>query len=357
MIDTKAKEFLKELLKTPGLPGYELPAQNVWKNYVKNFSDEVSTDNYYNGIAKLNGEGYPKIMLIAHMDQIGLMVNYIDDNGFIYLKTLGYNYPASLLTREVSIMTLKHGDIPGIITFPEELYNKDEGNKLTLNKLFVDIGASSPEEVKEKVRVGDYVAIKSNPFEIGNNCLVSPGLDDRTGCFAIAEVLRELSDKEFKPCVFAVTSVQEEVNSLGAKLKSEELKPDIAIIVDIELASDYPGTDKTKKPDIEMRKGPVISRGLCNNRFISHRLMEIAEEHSIPYQLYPDNTSNNTDLFTVVKTGALACVITIPTRYYHTPVEMVDYVDIENTVKLITEFILSFNKSPEMWEEYCNKSV
>ncbi|HPZ09050.1 MAG TPA: hypothetical protein PL110_13105 [Candidatus Eremiobacteraeota bacterium] len=348
MIDKKAKKFLKELLKKPGLPGYELPAQNTWRNYVKNYSDDVISDYYYNAIASLNPGGHPKIMLIAHIDQIGLMVSYIDEKGFIYLRSLGYTYPNSLLSREVYIMTVKHGNIPGIIGFPEELY-KDEGNKLTLNKLWVDIGAETVEEVREKVKVGDYVVIKGEPFEIGNNCLVSPGLDDRIGCFAIAEVLKELYGKKLKPAILAVTSVQEEVNSLGAKLKSEELKPDIAIIVDIELASDSPGIDKTKKPDISLRKGPVISRGLCNNRFISQRLMEIAEENSIPYQLYPDNTSNTTDLFTVVKSGVLACVITIPTRYYHTSVEMLDFLDVENTIKLIKEFILSFNKDPHDW--------
>lgn len=351
MFEEKSMEFLKDLLSKPGLPGYELPAQLSWRNYVKDYVDEVSIDNYYNSVAKLNTGGYPQIMLVAHIDQIGLMVNYIDDNGFIYLKKLGAYHPYTLLSREVYIMTMDHGNVPGIVGYPDDLY-KHENNTLPLHKVWIDIGAKSVEEAKEKVKVGDYVVVKNDPVAFGNNRLGAAGIDDRIGCFAIAELMRRLSGKELKPAVFAVTSVQEEVNSLGAKLKSEELKPDIAIVVDIELCSDYPSIDKAKLHSVSLGKGPVISRGLCNNRFISHRLMKIAEDKGIPYQLYADNTSSGTDLLTVVKSsGALACVLGIPERYYHTPMELVDFEDVENAIKLLEEFIFSFNQNPENWDE------
>jgi len=352
MIDDKAREFIKGLLSTPGFPGYELPAQQVWRNYVRDYADKVYIDLYYNAVASLNEKGSPRIMLTSHIDQVGLMVSYIDDKGFIYLRSLGAVYPLSILSREVYIMTRKHGYITGVIGCPEDIYKRNESVKLSVNKLWVDIGAASVEEVKEKVTPGDCVVLKCDPVELGLHRIAGPGMDDRIGCFAIAQVLKELSGKEPGPAVFSVTAAQEEVTALGAKLKSEEVKPDISIIVDIELCTDYPTKDKIEGADIAMGKGPVINRGICNDRFISDRLIEVAEKNSIAYQIYPNNAPAGTDLLSVVKSGTLGCVLGIPTRYYHTSVEMADLEDVSNTVKLLVEFIHSFKEDLDRWTSY-----
>ena len=353
MIDDKSKNFLKELLTKPGFSGYELPAQQVWRNYVKDYADGVYIDLHYNAVANLNSEGKPRIMLTAHIDQIGLMVSYIDDKGFVYLRSLGGVYPLSLLSREVYIMTRKHGYIPGVIGCPEDIYKRNKEVKLTVNKLWVDTGFDTAEEVKERVTVGDYVVLKCDPVELGTKRIAGNGMDDRIGCFVIAQVLKELKGAEVSPAVFCVTAAQEEVTALGAKLKSEEIQPDISIIVDIELCTDNPTKDKIEGTDIILGKGPVINRGICNDRFISDRLIEVAEKNSIPFQLFPNNIPAGTDLLSVIRSsGTLGCVVGIPTRYYHSSVEMSDYEDVNNTIKLLVEFINSFQDDLDKWMSY-----
>lgn len=344
-----SKDFLFELLRTPSPSGFEENAANVWENYVSPFCYKVEKGCYGNTIAYPNGTGHPvgpKIVLLGHIDEIGLMVNYINDDGFIYVAMIGGVDRANLIGRPITIHT-SNGPVCGVIARKAaHLLEEDEGDTIPkLSKLPIDIGAASGEQAKDLVSVGDPITVDAEPQMLLNDRLVARGLDDKVGAWVVAEVLREISSLRTQPYVVGVASIQEELGFHGASMVASDSDdpPDMAIAIDVMHASDIPDSDKETNGEIKLGRGPIVSLGGPISKKISRGLRDVAEASGIEYQLdiRPGYTGTDADGVFLKNGGIPTAVVSIPNRYMHSPVEMVQLGDLEGAVRLIKEWCIS----------------
>jgi endoglucanase len=343
-----SKDFLFELLRTPSPSGFEEKAANVWKEYVNPFCWKVESGVYGNTVAYTNGIGRqfgPKVVLFGHIDEIGLMVNYINDDGFIYVAMIGGVDRANLIGRAVTIHT-SDGPISGVIARKAaHLLEEDECDTIPkLSKLPIDIGAISGEQAKELVSIGDPVTVDAEPQMLLNNRIVSRGLDDKVGAWVVAEVLREISYLQEQTFVVGVASVQEEIGLHGASMfASSPNPPGLAIAIDVMHASDIPDSDKETNGEIKLGDGPIISLGGPISKTMSRGLRDVAEANGIKYQLdiRPGYTGTDADGIFLKNGGIPTAVVSIPNRYMHSPVEMVQIEDLDGAVRLIKEWCVS----------------
>lgn len=343
-----SNDFLFELLSTPSPSGFEENAAKVWENYVAPFSYKVEKGCYGNTVAYPDGFGQPvgpKIVLFGHIDEIGLMVNYINDDGFIYVAMIGGVDRANLIGRPVTIHT-DNGPVRGVIARKAaHLLEEDDYDTIPkLSKLPIDIGAISGEQVKELVSVGDPVTVDAEPQMLLNNRIISRGLDDKVGAWVVAEVLKEIASLRKQPNVIGVASVQEELGFHGASMfASSANPPDMAIAIDVMHASDIPDSEKETNGDIKLGKGPIISLGGPISKTISRELRNLAEDNGIEYQLdiRPGSTGTDADGIFLKHGGIPTAVVSIPNRYMHSPVEMVQIEDLDGAVNLITKWCVS----------------
>lgn len=349
-VEERSKQFLFQLLQTPSPSGYEEPVQEIVRAWAKDYADEVRTDVHGNVIAAINPEGKPRVMLAGHCDQIGLMVQHIDDQGFLYVNPIGGFDMQVLIGQPVTVWT-REGPINGIIARkPIHLLTEEERKQIPkFHEIWVDIGAKDGEEAKKKVKIGDIVTFKLEVREMSNGFINAPGIDDKVGAWTVMEALRLLSERrnELKAAVFAVSTVQEEIGLRGAITSAYGIAPDVGIAVDVTFATDHPNTDKRQVGDIKLGAGPVIYRGPNINPVVFRRLVETAERENIPYQLAGASRPTGTDAnaIQISRSGVATGLISIPNRYMHSPVEMVALGDLENAAKLIAAFVASL--SPE----------
>ncbi|MFN4180889.1 MAG: M42 family metallopeptidase [Armatimonadota bacterium] len=347
-MEERSKQFLFQLLQTPSPSGYEEPVQEIVRAWAKNYADEVKTDVHGNVIAAINPDGKPRVMLAGHCDQIGLMVQHIDDQGFLYVNPIG-GFDMQVLIGQPVVVWTREGPINGIIARkPIHLLTEEERKQIPkFHEIWVDIGAKDGEEAKKKVKIGDIVTFKLEVREMNNGFINSPGIDDKVGAWTVMETLRLLSERkgELKAAVFAVSTVQEEVGLRGAITSAFGIAPDVGIAVDVTFATDHPNTDKRQVGDIKMGAGPVIYRGPNINPVVFRRLVETAEKENIPHQLAGASRPTGTDAnaIQISRSGVATGLISIPNRYMHSPVEMVSLSDLENAAKLIAAFVASLN--------------
>lgn len=341
----QSKEFLKNLLNAPSPSGFEEPATQVWRDYIRGFMDSYHT-HAYGYVTTGFGEAPYRVGLFGHIDEIGLIVNYINDEGFIYVDKIGGVDRANLIGRRVTIHT-EDGPVEGVIARKAaHLLEEDEEDTVPeLSKLPVDIGAASGGEAKELVSVGDPVVLVSEPCVLLNDRIVSRALDDKVGAWVVAEVLRELAALNERPSVVGVATTQEELGMHGACMAASNqfVRPHQAIAIDVTHATDTPGLDKEDLGDIRLGDGPVISLGGPVNKVISKELRKVADDHDIPYQLDIRQNYTGTDADGIfLKNGGIPTgVVSIPNRYMHSPVEMVQLSDLEATVRLLKEWCLT----------------
>lgn len=341
----ESKQFLKDLLLAPSPSGFEEPATEVWKNYVNEFMTTCKTHNYGYTTAQFGLNN--TVGLFGHIDEIGLIVNYINDEGFIYVDTIGGVDRANLIGRRVTIHTEEDGPVEGVIARKAaHLLEEDEADEVPeLSKLSVDIGAANGDEAKALVTVGDPVVLVSEPCVLLNDRIVSRGLDDKVGAWVVAEVLRELSLLNERPEVIGVATVQEELGFHGASMAASNqfTRPRQAIAIDVMHATDTPGLEKEKLGDLKLGEGPIISLGGPINKKISKELRQVADDNGIDYQLDLRQNYTGTDADGIfLKNGGIPTgVVSIPNRYMHSPVEMVQLSDLEAAVRLIKEWCLT----------------
>ncbi|MCA9036097.1 MAG: M42 family metallopeptidase [Planctomycetaceae bacterium] len=339
-----ADQFLKDLLKTPGTSGGEQAVQDVVREYVKTFADEVTTDVHGNVMATVNRGGSPVVLLDAHCDQIGLIVRHIDSQGFIRVSAVG-GWDIQILLGQRVLVHTKTGPIPGVIARkPIHLLDTDERKSVPkIKDLLVDIGSTSESETREVVRIGDFITPEPCLRELRNGRLSGVAMDDRTGVWVIMNALRMIAAREPTAKVVAVSSVQEEIGLRGATTSSYHVNPDVAIAVDVTHATDCPGIDQNEFGRIVIGGGPVIVRGANANPQVFRKLTEQAEKNSIPYQVnalgYP--ASNDAATIQLTRGGCAAGLVTLPNRYMHSPVELVAESDLSQAAQLIAEFCLS----------------
>lgn len=344
--------FLRALIAAPSPSGFEGPAQKIWKERTSSFADEVKVDVHGNTIAVLNPGGSPKIMLAGHIDEVGFMVKYISDEGFISFATIGGVDIHLAPARRVLIHTAK-GPVMGVIgKKPIHLMDPQAraSQKLEWHQLWIDIGAKDRKEAEKKVALGDPVTFPDGFEVLNGSCVIGRGFDDKAGSFTASEVLRLLKGRKIKASVYSVSTVQEELGLRGGKTSAYGIDPDIGIAIDVTFASDHPDTDKKQLGEITLGKGPVIARGPNINPKVFSRLVKTAESGKIPFQVEPAPRATGTDanVIQLTRSGVAAGLLSIPNRYMHTPVEMVHLSDLENAAKLLADYIESLKPGEDL---------
>ena len=351
-MDTKAKDFLFGLLNTPSPTGFESAGQKLWKNYVSRFSDSVETDAYGSAWARLDGQTPPlKIMLEAHADEIGYMVQNITDDGFIFVTRIGGSDRTIARGKRVRILGDK-GPVFGIFG-NTAIHLRDSQNEKVpeIHELFVDIGAVSKIEVEGRgVRVGHPLVYCDGAEDLVSDKLVGRAIDNRIGGFILAQVVERLSASPPNATVLAVNAVHEEIGGSGAKMISYRLEPDLAIVLDVTHATDSPGIDRNKHGTVKLGGGPTVTHGTANHPKVVARLIEIAAALDIPLQHETSGraTGTDTDLIFPTKSGIPSALISTPLRYMHSTVETVDLTDVDRCVALLVHFIRSFENVEQL---------
>jgi putative aminopeptidase FrvX len=339
------KLFLRQLLDTPSPSSGEAKVQRVWLDAVSPFADEVKTDAYGNAIAIWNPQGTPRIMVSGHGDEIGFIIQYIDDQGFLYFTTVGGSDPALARGQRVRIHN-KRGAVPGVIgSLAIHMQDRDKENKVPpWHEMFIDIGARDKAEAQSLVAVGDLVTYAAGFEEINERFFVARGCDNRVGSFVAAETLRLCAEsKKSSACVIAVSTIQEENGLYGASMIGYSIHPDVALVVDVAQATDIPITNKKRFCDVALGKGPTINRGSANHPRVVEWLSRVAEENAIPFQWGTDPRATGTDADAIFRQrgGIPTATLGLPNRYMHSPIEMIAYDDLEQCAKLLQAFIES----------------
>src|SRR5436190_10527136 len=257
-------DFLRTLVNTPSPTGHEVRGQRVWLNYVKSLADRTYSDAYGNCVAVLNEGGSPRLMLAAHADEIALAVNYISDEGFIYVRRMG-GIDAAITKAQRVVIHTADGPVKGVVgNVAIHLTNKEGDPKPPkIHDLFIDVGASNRKEAEKLVSIGDPITLVDEFDLLRHNLAVARAFDNRIGTFAVAESLRLLRESKTKLTaeVCAVSNVQEEVGLFGARQIAYSLKPDVALVVDVTHATDYPTVNKSQHGDVRMGRGPTLTHG------------------------------------------------------------------------------------------------
>jgi endoglucanase len=342
-MDEHSLHFLKQLLSTPGPSGDEAAVARIWRDEAQTFADEVRADVRGNSYAVLDG-GAPRVLLAGHIDEIGLMVTYIDDEGYLWFSSIG-GWDAQVLVGQRVRLLGKNGDVIGVIgkkaihlMKPED---RDHASKI--EDLWIDIGAKNRDEALQNVRAGAVGVIDAPVVDFPNGRVVSRSLDNRIGAFTVLEALRLLAQDRPQATVAAVATSQEEITFAGAHTSAFAFDPQAAIAVDVTHATDYPEASKKRSGEVKLGGGPALSRGSANSPVVFDMLIDIAEREKIPHTLHasPRYTGTDADAIHTARGGVATGVISIPNRYMHSPNEMIQLDDVENAAKLIAAFVRS----------------
>jgi putative aminopeptidase FrvX len=348
-LDIRSVEFLKRLLDAPGPSGFEARAARVWREEAETFARDVSGDVSGNSLASVNPGGAPRVMLAGHIDEIGLMLTHIDDEGFLYFAGIGGWDPQVLVGQRVRILT-KDGDVLGVIgKKPIHLMKGDEKDKVTkIEDLWIDIGAKDRDAVTRRgVRVGDPAVLDAPVLELDEDLIVSRAIDNRIGAFVVLEALRLLADDPPAASVTAVATAQEEIgySGGGARTSAYVVDPVAALVVDVTFATDSPGMEKKELGDHKLGGGPVLGRGSAAHPVVFERLVEVAEREGIPYTIAAQAryTATDADAIYLSRAGVATGLISVPNRYMHSPNEVVSRSDLVQAARLLAGFVRSLS--------------
>ncbi len=342
MLSDSALTFLKHLLDSPGPSGFESIPARVWREEAAGFA-QVRGDVAGNSFAVVNPEGGPTIMLAGHIDEIGVIVTYIDDDGYVYIAGIGGWDPQVLVGQRIRFIG-RDGPVLGVVgKKPIHLMQPDDRTKASkITELWVDVGGNSRIEVEAMLRIGDAGVIDQRTIELPNRRLVSRSIDDRIGAFIVLEAARRYAANPGSARVVAVATTQEEIaynHGGGAMTGASSLSPAMAIVVDVSFASDHPGLEKKELGDHRLGGGPILPRGSLISPVVFELLRSTAEAHAIPYTVraMPRETSTDADAISMVRDGIAIGLVDIPNRYMHSPNEMVSLDDLDRAATLIAE--------------------
>lgn len=336
-------DFLTRLLDAPGPSGFETAPARIWRAEAEGFADEVRSDVHGNCYATVNPGGSPRIMLAGHLDEIGLMVVHVDEEGFLSFAGIGGWDSQVFVGQRVTILG-QAGPVEGVIGKKAiHLMEKDDRDKVSkIEDLWVDIGAKNRKEALARVRVGDPGVLTSNVLRLPNGRLSSRSLDNRVGAYVVLEALRRLAGKRLSAQVTAVGTTQEEIGYTGggARTSATELDAQVAIVVDVTHATDYPGIDKRRHGEYKLGGGPILSRGSAVNAAVFDRLVAAAGREKIPYHVEaaPRMTSTDADNIFTAARGVATGLVSVPLRYMHSPNELVQLEDLDRASRLLAAF-------------------
>ena len=341
-------QFLKDLIAAPSPSGFEQPAQRVVRARMEKFADEIKTDVHGNVVCVKNPDHPVRVMLAGHVDQIGFIVRYINDDGFIYMSAIG-GIDASVVPGSRVLIHGRNGPVTGVFgrTAVHLLKPEERGKKLELEKLFVDIGVKNREEAEKLVSVADPATFDAPFQELQGDLVAAAGFDDKMGTFVCMEALRILADRKIDCGLYAVSTVQEEIGLRGAHTSCYSIDPVAGIAVDVTHASDYPGCDKTRQGEVKLGGGPVIARGPNINPVMGEMLQATADEKgiSVHVEAAPRGTGTDANVMQLSRAGVATGLVSVPNRYMHTPVEIISLADLENAAKLVAETVAKINDS------------
>ena len=338
-------DLLHRLLTAPGPPGHEEEPARIWREAAEEFADEVTLDAMGTSVARVNGRSeHPLLAVVGHVDEIALLVSHISEQGFLHVVQSGGWDPQVLVGQRVEVLT-GSGPIPGVIgRKPIHVLEGEERKKaVELKGLHVDIGVRDGEEARSLVREGDGIVIAAEPVEIRHDWIVSRSLDNRLGVYVALEVARRVKEAGGGGGpVAGVAAVQEEIGAHGARAMAYGLQPDLAVVVDVTHATDAPGVDANELGEHELGSGPVITRGAVVSRPLNDLLDEAAEASGVAITTEAAGSATRTDADSIhlSRTGVPTAVISIPLRYMHSPVELVELGDVEATIALIAAMAL-----------------
>ena len=342
-MDAQARALLVRLLETPSPSGYEQPIQQVVREYLGRCADSVTTDSHGNVIGAKNAAAPVRMLLAGHCDQIGLIVQYIDADGYVSVQSIGGWDPIQLVGARVTIWTAS-GPVHGVMSRkPIHLLTDEERKQVPKMKdLWIDIGATDKADCESVVRVGDCVTLELKVMELRNGRACSVAMDDKIGLWAVLEAFRRAAAAGPLPCaLFVASTVQEEIGLRGAQTSAHGVDPHVAIAVDVTHATDCPTIDKKAEGDIALGRGPVVYRGPNMSPRVVERLLAAAAAKSIPVQLGASGRAqpNDANPIQTTRSGVATGLVSIANRYMHSAVEVVSLDDADRTADLLAAFI------------------
>ena len=352
MVDSKSKSFLFEYLNNHSPTGFESSGQKIWLDYIRPFIDDYISDTYGTIVGVVNPNSDYKVVIEAHADEISWFVNYITDDGYIYVIRNGGSDHQIAPSKRVNIHT-DNRIIKGVFGWPA-IHVRDPKTEQcpSLKNIFIDVGCSSKKEVEKLgIHVGSVITFEDEMMELNKKYYSGRALDNRMGGYMIAEVIKRLSIDKIKLNfgLYIVNSVQEEIGLRGAQMIAERIKPDVAIVTDVTHDTNSPMYDKKKSGDIKSGLGPALTYGPAVQNNLLKLIIDTAKSSNIPYQLMASSrsTGTDTDAFAYSNKGVASALISLPLKYMHTTVETVHKDDVENCIKLIYKSLLRLKKGQD----------
>ena len=349
ILNKKSMDFLEKYLNNAAPTGYEWDGQKLWMDYLKPYVDTFITDTYGTAVGVINPEAEYKVVIEGHADEISWYVNYISDNGLIYVIRNGGSDHQIAPSKIVDIHT-KKGIVKGVFGWPAiHTRNRAKEEPPKLDNIFIDIGAKDKDEVEKMgVHVGCVITYPDEFHILNKDNFVCRALDNRMGGFMIAEVARLLHEnkKKLPFGLYITNSVQEEIGLRGAEMITQTIKPNVAIVTDVTHDTTTPMINKKKEGHLEMGKGPVVAYAPAVQQKLRDLITDTAEAKKIPFQrsALSRATGTDTDAFAYSNGGVASALISLPLRYMHTTVEMVHRDDVENVIRMIYETLLQIKE-------------
>lgn len=343
------RDLIDRLLDARGPSGYETRAAAAWQDEAETFADRTWGDVHGNSFAEINPGGSPRVMMAGHIDEIGLMVNHIDEQGYLWVRSVGGWDAQVLVGQRVEILG-KTGLVAGVVGRRAiHLIRSDETDKaVKLKELWIDIGAASADEAGERVGIGDVAVIRSDALDLTDDLLAARSIDDRVGAVVVLEALRRAREQECSAHAVAAATVQEEIGYMaagGARTGSYGLNPDVGIVVDVTHATDHPSIDKKEHGDIKLGGGPVLARGAAINPVVFSRLEDAAKAAGVEVQIQaiPAMTGTDADAIRMARAGVATGLVSIPNRYMHSPNQLVSRRDLDHAAGIIADFLVGLS--------------
>lgn len=348
-MDERNLSFLKRLLDAPGPSGYEQAPARIWRDEAETFADDVWGDVLGNSFARLTSDGAPRVVIEGHIDEIGFLITHIDEQGYIWFDGIGGWDEAVVVGQRVRIAG-RTGDVLGVVgRKAAHLMRNDDKKAIELRDLWIDIGASSREDARRRIEVGDPIVVDANFIHLTDDLCVSRSMDNRVGAFVALEAARLLSQNRPNADVFAMAPTQEETSLAGAFTGSFHVAPLVAIAIDVTHATDYPEANKKSDGEVRLGGGPVLSRGASVNQKVFEGLRAAGQRLGIDCPIQGSGRYSGTDADAMIRSGAgiATGIVSIPNRYMHSPNEVVSLTDLTNAAKLIAEFVRTIDENSD----------
>ena len=341
MFSEKVQEYFTSIIDVPSPSGYEGSCQKIFREYAQQFTDEVYEDKFGNIVAHMKNEGKPKLMLSAHIDEIGFVVKHIDENGFVYILPIGGIDVMLLPGMRLAIHHNGNSFLGVIGRKPIHLLNEVERNKVTFEDLWVDCGFINKEHALLSIAIGDPITFVSEPIEMTDDLLTTRSADNKVGSAILMEVMNLVSHVKSNYDLYFVSTRQEEIGLRGGITVASTINPDYAVIIDATHATDYPSVKTSLYGEIILGKGPSICISPDSNETMRTKLMDIAKQNGLPYQLevQPNMSGTEAKAIQLQHGGVQTVSISFPVRYMHSASEIVSVSDTGNIIAILTHLI------------------